>query len=137
MRKCSVFIVDDDEDDRYMIKRYLRKCKLVGTVREFEDGKYALEYIETICGKSNKTATSFAIVLLDINMPLVGGFEFLETLKKFEENQGLAVSIIVMSSSKTEADIKKSLSYSYVKDFVFKGDITDEFLCENIRNLGH
>lgn len=128
----SALIIDDNEIDRYILKRDLLKIGHKGLVFEKENGKQGLEFFEDYNRNKEKYQDGFPplLVFLDINMPFMGGFEFLKHFSDFKENSDLAKepSILVMfSSSGMDKDKEKALSYNFVKDYLVKGDYqTDE-----------
>lgn len=120
MKLSSILIVDDSEDDRYLLKRFIKKSGLADTVIEACDGGEALEILST-------ARITPELIFLDINMPRVGGFEFLEQYQEVrEENSSLVV--VMVSSSDLDDDKKRANQYSFVKGFVVKMPESSESL---------
>ena len=82
-------------------------------VQAFSNGKEALNYLYS----RPKEATP-VLILLDINMPVMDGWEFLEALPTMEGNEYVHVAIV--TSSVDDADRKRSLSYSHVFQYLEK-----------------
>lgn len=123
MIEFSVLIIDDSEIDRYILSRQL---KLVGIEKifEYEDGSEALAFLSAYETNKAQYPDKFPpiVIFLDINMPLVGGFEFLEEYNKIRTSLGYEASVIMMySSSEHPSEKEKALSYDFVIDFLVKG----------------
>lgn len=110
-----VLIIDDSEDDRYMLKRQLREIGEFQEIFEVDDGQAALDFL---C-RSGQLPPD--IIFLDINMPGMGGHLFLEKFSEIRELHDLASSVFIMfSSSSNSEDRKKAFIYTFVKGFVVK-----------------
>lgn len=101
-KESEVFIVDDDEDDRLFIaetiSRNCTNCKL----RSFEDGKAFLNKITEF--RSNPT-----LIVLDLNMPGVDGFEVLTNIKANQAFKDVPVIIFTTSSNQADKDRANNL----------------------------
>lgn len=100
----SVLVVDDNPGDRYVIEYMLRKTGRFHQVYFAADGREALDLFERYEASRSDRPDRFppVLLLLDINMPRLGGFEFLEHLRGL----GLAElpTVILMLTSSTLAD---------------------------------
>ena len=136
MNKYSVMIIDDSDTDRYLLKRLLGKSEIVSKVFEADNGKAALELFEDYVSSKEKYAVGFppTILFLDINMPLLNGFEFLKAFSKLRgSHKDLEKCVIMMfSSSEHPEEEKKAFSYDFVKDFVIKGDLNPRNIKEKV-----
>lgn len=132
----SIVIVDDDETDRYIVKRVVEKLEYKTRLIEFEDGDQFLDVV-----KDSKTRAETLgvppppiIVLLDINMPRMNGFEVLESLQG-DLKIGDQLFIVTMYSSSNHAEDKSdSKKYEFVKDYIVK-PITVERLDELVQQF--
>jgi DNA-binding response OmpR family regulator len=93
-------LVEDSPTDVFVIKEALARTGLDLTVRVARDGEEALRYLREIAG--NEKTPCPALVLLDLNLPKVAGFEVLKELRAKSRCQHTPV--IVVTSSKTEQD---------------------------------
>lgn len=127
----SVVIVDDSEIDRYLARRIIIVSGLLHKVMEFSDGDEFKDFLmnqkkfDKECGPHPPPT----LVLLDINMPRLSGFELLEELEKHKENLNLKNCCVFMmfTSSENPMDIKKAREFDCVKDYLVK-PITKEKL---------
>ena len=73
MNKHSILIIDDEETDRYLLKRLLKKIKITCKVFEATDGKEALDFFLNEEKNLIKYSDSYppTIIFLDINMPIL------------------------------------------------------------------
>ena len=105
----EILVVDDDKILTLLHKRQLERLSF--PVRVYYNGKTALEYIKASPG------TSF-LVLLDIHMPQMNGWEFLETINNTPLKK--EIKVVMVSSSITAADKHRALTYAQVIDYFAK-----------------
>lgn len=137
MKKMSVLIIDDSEIDRYILTRQLNEIGVDG-IFECADGAEALTFLQEREKNQQAYPDKFppVVIFLDINMPLVGGFEFLESFANIREELAYQSSVIMMYSSSEHPDEKaKALKYEYVTDYVVKGSVSAEQLKEKLETL--
>jgi CheY-like chemotaxis protein len=107
--KKNIFLVDDDETDVIAIKRALRRKVQEGKfdLDIFRDGEAVTERLEEIGasadGEGNKIPD---IILLDLNMPKMGGFEVLEKIRNDHKLKTMVV--FILSTSKNPQEIKRA-----------------------------
>ncbi len=132
MDRFSIMIVDDDEADRYILKRLLSSSGLESPVIEKCDGLEAIEYFEKCKGCVDDTEQLFppTIVFLDINMPRMNGFQFLKAFDEMTHSvDGLSsVVFIMVSSSEHITDRLTADSYRFVKGYIAKMPVSGEEL---------
>lgn len=135
-RTYTVLIVDDSDDDRFILKRYLKKTKLSLVVLEAVSGIEAFELLGTPVEllRLEHPNISFPVTLfLDINMPLMTGWEFVEELDKRMDDIQLKPTIVVMySTSDTDHEKRRALNYPMVANYIVKGESTPERLRQTI-----
>lgn len=95
INKLKFIIVDDDLFSNIICKRVIKKASAVMDVTSFNIPEEGLAYIQ------NEPRDSFGstILLLDINMPTITGWEFLELLEKFGDEIQPPIAIYMLSSS--------------------------------------
>ena len=111
-------IVDDDPQNNSLSRMAIRKVLGNVPVKDFEVPETGLEYI----GKDFETGSSDekTVLLLDINMPTMTGWEFLEEFDKLSENIKMQFQIYMLSSSVDPSDIERATSNPLVTDFIEK-----------------
>lgn len=97
-----VIVIEDDDDDQLILKEIFNKLDYKNNVVFFKDGNEALEYL-------NKTDTIPFLILSDINMPKINGFEL---RSKIHTNEQLAIKCIPYLFFTTNAN-KKSVIDAY------------------------
>ena len=113
MKKVNLtYIIDDDKIFVFVLKKIIKKNENFDEVLDFKNGEEVLNIL------SNKDNTFPNIILLDINMPVIDGWQFLEQIEKLPNKERL--NVFIMSSSIDANDIDKSKSFSTVKDFISK-----------------
>jgi len=98
---ARILLVDDSEDDRLLMIRSLKKSSPEAEIITAEDGIAALKFID------NHAATHPpSVVLLDLNMPKVDGFEVLSRIRANSATKNLPV--VVLTTSNEACDVKRS-----------------------------
>lgn len=112
MEKVAMtYIIDDDKIFVYVLKKVMEKNIKFKEIKEFRNGEEVLELI------TNDTNLP-TVILLDINMPIIDGWQFLDQVEKL--NHKNKINIFIMSSSIDQREIEKSKMYSTVRDFISK-----------------
>jgi two-component system, chemotaxis family, response regulator Rcp1 len=106
--RASVLLVEDNEDDVLMIKRAMGKGAFVKELRLATNGLEALEYLRSGKGSAGSDHPKPDIILLDLNMDRMNGFELLEILKKDQKLSGIPV--IMLTSSDRYQDVERARS---------------------------
>lgn len=103
----NLLIIDDDEICSYINIRVAQTCGLFEEINRVHDGRAALDYFRKVC---EGTAPSPDIILLDLNMPLINGFDFIRALRQLSFPNKENVKIIVLTSSTQPQDIQQAES---------------------------
>ena len=120
----KIVLIDDDWDCLFLQKRTILRSGLVSEVAVAKSGEEALDLIRN-------SESLPEIVFLDINMPSMDGWEFLDELMSEKDEADFAMNLYILSSSLNPDDHKKAESYSVVKGFIPKY-LTEEHLQEVI-----
>ncbi|GAA1642416.1 response regulator [Actinoplanes couchii] len=121
-RPLDVLIVDDDDADAMMIEEALQGAATPPVVHRVSDGGQALEYLRREGGFP--TANRPDLILLDLNMPRMGGREVLMEIKKDE--RFTAIPVVVLTTSNAVPDIVASYA-GHASAFVTKPMDLDGF----------
>ncbi|MEJ8755577.1 response regulator [Pontibacter sp. H259] len=113
----QVLIVDDDEVNNVFCKIVIEHMGISGDVHYCMSGPEALAYLKE-CISTGMPIPE--LILLDINMPFMDGFEFLNTYHALGYDRNLHTKISMLSSSDVEKDVKAALKYNSVIDYVTK-----------------
>src|SRR5690554_6238204 len=103
-----IVLIDDDPINNLINKRLISKLDLSPNVVDFLEAEKALKFIA-------EDSIRNTLILLDINMPVMNGWDFLNHYGDLEKKRN--DKIVMLSSSIDHQDIKKSKEFSYVKGF--------------------
>lgn len=108
----KVLLVDDDTTNNFLSALTLRKADAAAQLFEVGNGYEALELVK-------KEALDF--ILLDVNMPVMDGFLFLEALQQLKGTPGFTVpTVVLLTTSESYLGSDKALQYPIVKGFLTK-----------------
>jgi len=113
----KICIIDDDEIYIFLIKKSLTAMGINNEVISFLNGSEALE--EFVQFKNNNQELP-GIILLDINMPIMDGWEFLTEFRKVNSTNPKKIPIYIVSSSIANEDFEKSKTYPEILDYLSK-----------------
>ncbi len=117
-KSVSVLLVDDDEINNFISIKLIKKALLNTEIMACLNGKFAIEQLSEIQRKDPEKLPDY--ILLDINMPIMNGWEFLDEYKRLNIDPLGKSKIFIISSSVFSNDINKARSYPLVKDFISK-----------------
>ena len=112
-------IIDDDKIYVNLVKKIIEIKKLSENLLIFKNGLEALEYFKVIL--SNMTEDKLPdIIFLDLNMPVMDGWEFLGEFIKIKNNFDKKITLYVVSSSIDPRDLERARSFNLVTDYLIK-----------------
>ena len=126
-----ISIVDDDDIYRYSIMRTLKDLNVTKKILVFRDGEEAIDFMLDNLGNSQDLPD---VIFLDINMPIMDGFEFMEEYVKIKPKVGKKITVYMISSSVNPVDLEKAKSISEISDYIIK-PIKAEKLVSIIKEL--
>jgi CheY-like chemotaxis protein len=130
----TILICDDDEDDRLLTQQALESAHISNSIRFVEDGEQLLDYLYQRGAYAGETGTAPrpGLILLDLNMPKMGGREALKVIK---EDKSLSdIPVVVLSTSRLDEDIARSYQFG-VNSFITK-PVTFSGLVDAMNILG-
>ncbi len=125
MENVSILLVEDDPITTFLTKKVIIACKAGTELVCKANGQEALDYI---AGQNTGALLLPDIILLDLNMPVLDGWGFLDTFKKNVNIYGKNIALYICTSSTAPHDIMKAREYHFVKDFISKPLNTQKFL---------
>lgn len=121
MRKLKhLLVIDDDPVARFIADDAIEEAGLAETISYCKDGKEAISYVKENCLPTKEEPSRYCpeLILLDINMPIMDGYEFLEELARIEDLKHNDTSVILLSSSpylKEEPNIERFSIIGYIE----------------------
>jgi CheY-like chemotaxis protein len=112
-----ILLVEDEEINNYIATRLIQKALPGAAVTSCLHGKYAIDLLTEMKNDPTKLPD---IILLDINMPVMNGWEFLDEYNHRNIDPQGKSAIFILSSSVFSEDINRARTYSQVKDFIRK-----------------
>jgi len=113
---CKLVVIDDNPTDHYIMQRLLHNNYNCEQATYTYDGRLVLDYLE----ENKETGTLPDVILLDLDMPELTGWEFLDELETFNSGAHKNVQVHIMSSSIRSADVFHSKKYACVNSFMTK-----------------
>lgn len=101
----NALLVDDDQISNLVNRKVLERTGQFGEISTALNGKEALWVLQRITQDKNALPN---IILLDLNMPIMDGFTFLEEFEKLEIDHKEDIKVVILSSSNNPEDIKKA-----------------------------
>jgi len=114
-RYQSVMLIDDNSLDNFINKKLIETNGFSEKVITYQEAGEALEYLRT-CPQSEWPE----IIFLDINMPVMDGFQFLESFEKLPEDQRMHIRVIMLSTSESFKDLNRANKNPFVRKFLNK-----------------
>ena len=118
----QILCIDDDPITLMLCKKVIAKASFTNEIFTFQNGQEALQYFNTIKYSNNKDKLSIKpeLIFLDLNMPVMGGWEFLDHFITPEYSEFHSIKVIILSSTIDPEDKEKSKNYPMVLDFLSK-----------------
>jgi CheY-like chemotaxis protein len=121
--ELSFIIIDDTELDHFIARKMIANANSNFQVKSFLDAQQALEYI---VADQYDSGIKVVLVFLDIYMPMMNGFEFVEEFEKLDQAIQDKYYIVALTSSIEMSDINRISSYHVVKEKITKPLMADD-----------
>lgn len=113
----NICVIDDDDIYQFTIVKILKSINLDKKISLFSDGEEALEFLIDNLYNNEELPD---IIFLDINMPIMDGFQFMEEYVKIKPKLNKKITIYMVSSSVDPVDIERAKNISEISDYIIK-----------------
>lgn len=120
----AIAIIDDDEISLLLIRKLFEQKKIAKTILSFSSGLEALDYFENNASEITQLPS---VVLLDITMPLISGWQFLDELNKIEFVAGYTPAVCIISAFVT-VDFEVLRKYPVIKGYLTKPVVPNKLI---------
>ena len=117
-KPVSILLVDDDEINNFISIKLIKKALLTSDIMACLNGRFAIDQLVDIQKRDPEKLPDY--IFLDINMPIMNGWEFLDEYKRLNIDPLGKSKIFIISSSVFSNDINRARSYPIVKSFISK-----------------
>lgn len=109
--------MDDDDLFQFVMRQHLERLQMVENVLKFSDGEQALTYIISNLEHPDLLPE---LILLDVNMPYMDGWQFMREFVKLEFPPGKMAKIYILSSSTHDSDLLKAKEFPVLAGYLVK-----------------
>jgi CheY-like chemotaxis protein len=117
----TIMLIDDNEIDNLINQKIIESSSIAKHIFTHTSGKSAIEFLKNMEKLASRIENVLPeIIFLDIDMPLMDGFQFLDEFNKLSNETKKHCHIVMLTSSINPQDMNKSKKYDYVKKYVNK-----------------
>jgi CheY-like chemotaxis protein len=132
MEKKNILLVDDDSIANFLIEKIVQSTGLARNIYKALNGKEALTFFQD----EKDESVLPEVVLLDLNMPIMNGFEFLKAFHSLQLKENVLIILVTSSSNPSDIEQAKSLGIRYyltkpISAETIKSIMLDEFSKNN------
>jgi CheY-like chemotaxis protein len=115
-------LIDDNEIDNLINQKMIEASNISQFIYIHSGARSAIEFLKNIEKLPAEVSKKILpdVIFLDIDMPLMDGFQFLDLFDKLHEETKKKCKIVMLTSSINPSDINKSKNYAYVKKYINK-----------------
>ena len=130
--EVSILIVEDDAGHARLIEKNLKRAKISNLITRVENGQEALDFLSSKGAFAGQERPSPLLVLLNLNMPVVDGYQVLEKMKADEDLKKIPVVVLTTTDDAREV----SRCYQLGCSVYITKPVDYESFCEAIQQLG-
>jgi CheY-like chemotaxis protein len=127
----NLVIIDDDDIYLFLTRKAISESNIPVTITTFSNGKDAIEFLKSTCSIKELLPE---VIFLDLTMPVMDGWGFLEEYSRIQESLAKQIRIYVVSSSISPHDIERARSFEMVTDYIIK-PVTRDMYLDIVKNL--
>jgi len=117
-RLKQILLIDDSTSDNFIHTRRIKSADVAEKIVVKKNGKEALEYLTTQLADSSYQQPE--LIFLDINMPVMDGWEFLEEYDKLMSNQKARIVLAMLTTSTAPRDRARAMEFNKLSTFLEK-----------------
>lgn len=121
----NVWLIDDDEVFVFLTKKLIARSELEVTVKTYINGQDAIEQLQSLAQDENALPD---IILLDLNMPVMDGWEFLKAYEEISFSNPNKIHLYIVTSSISPYEVERAKQIPAVQEFIVKPMVKDKFV---------
>ncbi len=118
-------VIDDDEIFLYWASKMLNEIDFSEHILVYKNGKEAIEGLKDLNQKGKRLPD---VIFLDINMPIMNGWDFLQDFLKIPNNNPEGVLVYIVSSSIDQQDLEQAKQFDIVHNYILKPLSTEDLV---------
>jgi CheY-like chemotaxis protein len=131
-KSIVILLVEDDPDHSYLIEKNLRRSNITNEIIVLQDGQQAVDFLFREGEYAQKKTVTPVLVLLDLNLPVLDGYQVLKRIKENENTKSIPVIILTTTDNPSEV----SKCYNMGCNVYITKPVDYEKFSEAIRRLG-
>ena len=116
MNNLKLLLIDDDPISNFLTKKVVEKANINADIIIYDNAANALSLFENFIDINEIPDAIF----LDLNMPIMNGWEFIEDFSRLDDEVIAKVSLFILSASDNHYDISTAARYSFIKKYISK-----------------